>query len=198
MSNTKLVNKREESTKEYVDALQEEYSRLCAVRVDLAYKKPYSDHITLEEANRDLNRMLNNRRSKPSIFQDQVGYVIKKEYTEDRGVHLHAIFLYDGQKVQKDQYKAQQIGEYWSEQITKNKGCYHNCNIEEYKHNGVGVIDYRDSQKRENLDKVVSYLCKEEQDIAPVKSSQKERAFVRGIIPRSKGNIGRPRKESNL
>jgi len=196
-----VSNKREESTKEYVDALQERYSRLCAVRVDLAYKKPYSDHITLEEANRDLNRMLNNRRGKPSIFKDQVGYLVKKEYTEEKGVHLHGLFFFDGQKVQKDKFKADQIGEHWSEKITQNKGSYHNCNKNEYKDSGVGMIDYRDLQKRENLDKVVSYLCKddEKQDIAPLKSKQKDRAFVRGIIPRkNKSKIGRPRKESNL
>jgi len=56
------------------------------------------------------------------------------------------------------------------------------------------MLDYRDIKKRENLDTSVGYLCKDDhQDIAPVKSNQKDRAFVRGTIPKSKGNIGRPR-----
>lgn len=92
MSNNKTVNKRLESTKEYLDALQEKYSKLCVVRVDLGYKKPHSDSTVLDDANNDFNRMLNNRRGKPSVFKDQVGYMCLKEYTEDKGVHLQ--FLY--------------------------------------------------------------------------------------------------------
>jgi hypothetical protein len=102
MPNDKTVNKRVQSTKKYIDALQSKHSKLCVVRVDLGYKKPYSNDMVLDDANKDFNRMLNNRRSKPSVFKHQVGYMCLKEYTKDKGVHLHTIFLYDGNKVQKD------------------------------------------------------------------------------------------------
>ncbi len=195
MSNKKVVNKRIAGTNKYVDALQGKCSKLCAVRVDLAYEKPYSDEITLDDANRDLNRMLNNRRSKQSIFKHNVGYVAKKEYTEKKGVHFHAYFFYDGQKVQKDVFKGEQIGKYWNEQITDGKGSYHNCNRNNYVHNGLGIIEHNDSEKRKNLDIGMAYLCKDDhQDITPVKSNQKDRAFVRGTMPNSKKKVGRPRK----
>ena len=198
MTNKNVVNKRTESTSVYVNALQEEYSKLCAVRVDLAYKKPYSDDITLDDANKDINRMLNNRRSKPSVFKDNVGYIIKKEYTDAKGVHFHIYFFFDGNKVHKDIYKAEQVCNYWIEDITDGKGTSHNCNRNKYKDNGVGMIDHRDSKKRENLDKGIAYLCKddEKQDIEPVKSNKNDRAFVRGTMPRKKKkNAGRPRKK---
>lgn len=192
MSNKK-ANKRLDGTKEYIDALSKQYSKLNIVRVDLAYKKPHSDNITLEDANNDINRMLNNRRSKPSVYKDQVGYILKREYTEDKGVHLHALFIYDGQKVQKEGHKATQIGKYW-EQLTDGKGSFHNCHNNKYAHNGIGILDHRDSDKRKMLDEdVVSYLCKDEQAIEPVKENKKARAFTRGTIPKCKGNIGRPR-----
>ena len=198
-TNEKTVNKRLESTKEYIDALQNKYSKLNVVRVDLSYRKPHSDDITLDDANSDFNRMMNNRRSKPAIFKNQVGYMCKKEYTKDKGIHFHAVFFYDGQKVKNDIKKAIDIGDYWKKQITNKKGSYHNCNInakEEYaEKNGIGMLEHRDIKKRENLDIAVSYLCKDDhQDIAPVKSNTKDRAFVRGTMPKSKGNIGRPRK----
>ena len=188
-------NKRMESAKEYIDALQDKYSKLCVVRVDLGYKKPYSDKIVLNDVNNDFNHMLNNRRSKPSVFKNQIGYMCKKEYTQDKGVHFHTVFLYDGQKVQKDAHIGDKIGEYW-EQLTKNKGNYYNCNRKKYKYKGVGILKHADSEKRKILDEyVVSYLCKDDkkQDIAPIKSNQKDRAFDRGTIPKSNGNIGRPR-----
>ena len=197
MYNKKTVNKRLESTKEYIDALQDKYSKLNTVRVDLSYKKPHSDDITLDDANNDFNRMMNNRRGKPSVFKDQVGYVCLKEYTEKKGVHFHACFIYDGNKVQKDAYKGDQIGEYWKE-LTDGKGSHFNCNRQKYKHKGIGMLNHTDTKKREILDKhVTSYLCKddEKQDVAPVKSNKKDRAFVRGIIPKSKGKVGRPRNK---
>ncbi len=197
MAISKNTNKRLDSTKEYVDTLQEQYSKLNIVRVDLSYKKPYSDDITLNEATKDLDRMMNNMRSKPSIFGGKVGYIFKKEYTEDKGIHVHGVFIYDGQQIQKDSFKGDQIGKYWQDVITQGKGSYHNCNRNKYKQNGIGMLDYSDSEKRKVLDEnVLSYLCKDEQHIGAVSTNSKDRAFTRGIIPKkSKGNVGRPRKE---
>ncbi len=195
MTNKKNIHKRKESTKKYIDELSKDYSKLNMIRIDLGYKKPHSENITLEEANKDLDRMFNNMRSKPSIFKDKVGYVCKREYTEDKGVHFHTIIIFNGQKVQKDIYKGDQIGKYWG-QITDEKGTYHNCNRNTYKRSGIGMLDHKDSDKRKILDEdVISYLCKDEQDIEPIKKNKKDRAFTRGTIPKSKGNIGRPRIE---
>jgi len=189
------TSKRLESTKEYIDKLQENNSKILVVRVDLGYKKPYSDDITLDDANKDLNRMYTNMRSKPKIFKEQIGYVIKREYTEDKGVHIHAMLLFNGQQIQKDVYKGDEIGKYW-EKITKNKGSFHNCNRNEYKQKGVGMLDYKDSEKRKILDdNVISYLCKGAQGIKPITQSKRTKAFTRGTLPKSKENIGRPRKK---
>lgn len=194
MVNNTKVNKRTQSAKKYIDELQKEYSKLNIVRVDLSYRKPYSDDITLEEANKHLSRMFNNMRSKPTIFEDKVGYTIKREYTEAKGVHIHAVFIFDGQKVQKDAFKADQIGQYWENEITQGQGSYHNCNRNTYDNNGKGMLDHSDSAKRKILDEhVISYLCKDKQEIDLVKGSKKDRAFTRGTITKSKENLGRPR-----
>ena len=190
-----MENKKQvDSFKRYIDGLMEQYSKINIVRVDLAYKKPHSASMTLDEANKDLERMLNNRRSKPTVFKDQIGYGFKREYTKDKGIHIHAVFIYDGQKVQKDSFKAQQICDYWEQEVTKKKGTSHNCHRNTYKRNGIGMLDHRDSTKRKILDEdVISYLCKDEQDIAPITDNKKARSFTRGTIPKSKGKLGRPR-----
>ena len=197
MLNSKNSKKRFESTKKYIDKLQENNSKLNVIRVDLAYKKPYSNDVTLEEANKDIERMFNNKRSN-SIFQDQVGYVCKKEYTKERGMHFHTYFFFDGQKVQKSAFKADQIGKYWSKHITEEKGSYHNCHRNKYKNNGLGVLDYKDTEKRKIVDEyVIHYLLKDDdkQSISAIKSdkNKKDRAFTRGTLPKSKDNKGRPR-----
>ena len=191
MSNTTKVDKRIESNKKYVDALQEHCSKLNVIRVDLGYK--HNSDVTLEEASNDLNRLLSNRRSKPSIFKHNVGYACKKEYTKDKGVHIHAFFMFDGQKVQKSAFKADQIGEYWNESIAKEKGSYHNCHRNSYKKNGIGMLEHKDNEKREYLDEAMEYICKDEQSIESISDNKRDRAFTRGTMPKKKGNIGRPR-----
>jgi len=193
MSNSKTTNKRIDSTKKYIDTLSEKHSKLTIVRVDLGYKKPYSENTTLEDANKDLNHMLNNIRSKPSIFKDKVGYVCKREYTEDKGVHIHALIIFDGHKVKNSSIKADEIGEYW-EQTTERKGHHHNCHYNEYERNGIGILDHKDSAKRKILDEnVLSYLCKDEQNIDSIKKSPRDRAFTRGTLPKDQKKKGRPR-----
>ena len=189
MSNVKKrIKKQEKSLKGYVDELFEQNSKILVVRVDLAYKKPFSEEITMEESNKYISRMLNNRRSKPSVFEGNNGYIIKKEFTEDKGVHCHAFFFYDGQKVQNDSFKADQIGKTW-ENITESKGCYHNCNRNKskYENNGIGMIDHNDEEKRRILiEDAISYVLKEEQDIDVLKKNKKFKSLVRGIVSKDK------------
>jgi len=191
----KKSKRRQDSNEKYVDALQEKYSKLCVVRLDLGYKKDETNKvdITLEKANKDINRLLNNRRNN-STFDNNVGYVLKTEYGENRDIHFHSYFFYDGQKVQKDMIKGEDIGKYWSENITNKQGTYYNCNRNDYKNNhAVGILDYRDTEKRRKLDIAMEYLVKDEQSIEALKENKKDRAIRRGTMPKSKGNIGRPR-----
>ena len=130
--------------KNLVDGLNETFEALH-------YKKDEANNITLEKATKDINRLLNNRRNN-SKFDDNVGYLIKTEYGEDRNVHFHTFFFYDGQKVQKDMIKGEDIGKYWSENVTSGKGTYYSCNRNDYKDNqAIGMLDYRDTEKRRNL-----------------------------------------------
>jgi hypothetical protein len=180
MSNKKKVNQRLASAKEYVDGLQNKCSKLNVIRIDLAYKKPHSNTITFDDANKDFNRMLNNRRNN-SIFEHLEGYICKKEETEEKGVHFHVTMFYNGQHVLKDAYKADKIGEYWNKQITDGKGSYYNCNRNKYKEHGIGILNRKDLEKREYLDKSISYLCKDEQN-----EDSNDRVFVRGTMKKRK------------
>jgi len=184
------------STSTYIDQLLENHSKIQVIRLDLSYKKEHARKASLENINQDFTHLLNNRRTKPSIFENMVGYIAKREYTENKGPHIHSIFIYDGQKMSKDAYKGEQIGEYWKNEITDGKGIYHNCNREKEKYAecALGMIDHTDETKRTVLkEKAIAYLCKDEQNVAPIKQSGNERSFTRGIAPRKKSNAGRPR-----
>ncbi len=195
MNNTRKSKRMLESTANYIDQLLEINSKIQVIRLDLGYRKEYANQTSLDQTNQDLNHLLNNRRSKPSIFENMIGYIAKREFTEDRGPHIHSLFIFDGQKVSKDAHKGDQIGGYWN-QITNGQGIFHNCNREKSKYAdcALGMIDHADGAKRTALkNKVVAYLCKEEQSIDQIKLSGNERSFTRGIAPRKRSNAGRPR-----
>lgn len=189
--------KRLQSTSEYLDALQEKYSKLLIVRVDLSYGE--NENVSLEQAYKDFNRLLNNRRGKPKIFKHNVGYTEMVEYTEKKGVHFHTAFIFDGQKVSKDQIKGEQLGVHWRDNITKGKGIYYNCNRNDYgEHHGIGMLDHKDKEKRKNADEALAYLCKDDkdQDIQKVNTNNSTiKQFRRGRMPQSANKQGRPRNK---
>lgn len=188
--------KRLESTKEYMDALQEKYSKLLIVRVDLAYDK--NEEVTLEQANKHFNRLLNNRRGKPSIFKHNVGYTELVEHTDEKGVHYHTAFIFDGQKVQNDFHMGEQLGKHWKDNITKGQGSYYNCNRNDYgEYHGIGMLDHSDKVKRAKTDEALAYLCKddEKQDVTTVNTTDATiKQFRRGRMPQVTTKRGRPRK----
>ncbi len=198
MNHTKPTSKTKthRSVNNYINSLHDQYSKILAIRVDLGYLKEHSEQALLSDIKKDVKKLLDNRRGKPSIFQDQVGYVVKYENAPDKGPHAHALFLYDGQHVQKDAYIGDQIGKYWSENITAGKGVHHNCNRDKdkYKDCGIGMINHADSHKRENLlNHVVPYMLKADQSIDDLRENGRERAITKGITPKPKSGAGRPR-----
>ena len=197
MSKSKNSKHMTESTSKYLDDLFDYTSRIQVIRLDLGYNKKHASEASLEQINKDFAHLLDNRRTKPSVFKNMIGHIAKREYTEDKGLHIHGIFFYDGHTISKDAYKGDQIGEYWKNKITNGQGIYHNCNREKEKYSecALGMIDHSDTAKRTILkEKAIGYLCKTEQSIDPIKQSGQERSFTRGIAPRRKSNAGRPRE----
>ena len=93
MSSNNTFNRRKQSTEKYIDALIENNSKLCAIRLDLKYKQEFAKDVSLDTINKDLKRMLDNRRNNKTIFGNNLGYIIKKEVSNNGNLHLHALFL---------------------------------------------------------------------------------------------------------
>ncbi|RKR26732.1 uncharacterized protein DUF3296 [Acidovorax sp. 93] len=195
MSKVKRASGRNlESVTNYCRELQDEYSKLLAVRIDFGYKKDHAGVCSLEEIKKDVKHMLDNRRANHSLFRDQVGYIFKFEDAEEKGPHAHGLLLFNGQKVCKDAHLGDQIGNYWNEKITAGNGVFHNCNKNRYDQCGIGMIDHSDFAKRAVLEeKVIGYMLKDEQSIDGIKQSGREKSVTKGVCTRKKSNAGRPR-----
>lgn len=187
------TKKRLKSTEDYVNGLFDIHSKINALRFDVGYTKKYSSDMTSENLNNDINHMFNNMRSK-TLFDSKVGFIVKREEGEEKGVHAHVILLYNGQELQKGAHLVDKIGEYWNNNITQGRGTYHNCHRNKYEKNGIGMIDHKDTKKRKMLlENVTSYLCKDEQVTKSGSDDKINKSFTRGTLPKKIGNKGRPR-----
>ena len=195
-SQTDKPKKRLISAGEYIDELFNVSSKLQVLRVDLFYQYDAAGDISAEDAKADLQHLLNNRRNKPSLFKNNIGYIWKLEWGPEKGYHFHLIFFYKGRELWKDAYWASLIGEYWKDRITKGRGGYFNCNASKDKYHrlGIGMIDRKDLAKRKILlEDVVGYFTKTDQFLRAVKLGNGD-CFGKGEPPQ-KSNAGRPRDD---
>jgi hypothetical protein len=192
----KVIQQNYDSAVDYVNSLFEVHSKLQVLRLDLSYRKEVANTLTIDDAKKDIQHLLNNRRSKPSLFSDCVGHIWKLETTEEKGPHFHTAFFYDGSKILHDAHWAGKIADYWKDRITNGRGIAFNCNAKkgEYQKVGIGQISHSDGEKRSNLvTEVLPYLTKTDQGIDAAKSGN-DRCFGRGIAPKRTTKKGRPRQ----
>lgn len=181
----------------YVDSMFQSYARLVVLRLDLEYSLSHKP--TIDEAKSDFARFISNQRHN-KLFHALLGYIVKLEFGITNGFHFHTILFFDGSKRSNnsDCYLANQIGEYWKNVITNNRGRYWNSNgnkdiFDKIGRLGIGTIHANESPKIENLKYMVRYLCKSDQFVRPV-SDPKFKTIRKGKTPILKGQkLGRPR-----
>jgi hypothetical protein len=165
---------------------------------DLSKKRVMDGRIALEEVQRDRKHLFANMKGKPSLFEHLVGYVWRIEFGREAGYHLHAMFFYDGSHVQKHEYLAHEIGEYWREVITKRRSYFECCNRNKSKYGGswaLGTINHWEVTRRNNLKTAMQYFCKTNQ-VVQVVPYPGCRLFGTGFARRDRGHGiqgGRPR-----
>lgn len=170
-------------------------SRQLILSLTLSYKESFRSKITLENVQHHLKRLLNNRKNN-TLLKGIESYVWKIEEGEKTGLHVHILITYST-ATSHDIYIADKIGEYWEAVITDGMGQYWNSNRSKIKQellgygNGVGQINYNDTEKREALRKNLSYLMKSGQYLKQ-KSCAKTRVVAMSRVP-EKSNAGRPR-----
>ena len=181
---TRKEQRRYDSACTVIDTAFETDSRIAVVRVDFSYREGKS---SAQRINSDLNKLRLNARSKPSIFKDQIGYIIKLEKGNNENYHAHALFTFRGHNVRNHKYKAEQLGKYWQEVITKGDGLYHNCNTKEYDKYCIGTIHRNDTEAINALkETVVGFLCKDEQSTKNSDGSDKKAKEKRYSVTKKK------------
>lgn len=184
----------------YLTRLFDVYSKLLVVRIDLHFEYNYEAFSNVDLAKKHLDDFFNNMRHN-SLFNHKVGYVWKFEYGQSRGNHFHVALFFDGHYVQRDEWLSHQICRYWGDVITKGYGTFDNCNAnkDRYTDPCLGVIDYREMEKRQCLLHALSYLVKADdtRQFCPSSEYGRLRTFGHGAMPPLPvSKVGRPRLQA--
>lgn len=184
------------SLRDYVDRLFSRHARLLVMRVDFGYGMQHSAHVSVEQAQRDMQKLLGNRRHN-RLFQTMRGYVWKLEYANLKGFHFHVIFFFDASQSRQYAYLTDKIGEYWKTVITQGKGEFHNCCRDKKKYTfwAMGEVRNDDEVMRRNLLVALRYFAKRDL-LLKSKALSNVRVMGKGEALLSPGiRLGRPRRQ---
>lgn len=154
-------NEREtsKSLRQYVLDLKAAYSKLMIIRLDL-YTPKFLEAVEHWD---QLKKYVAAR-----YASSHVGFAVKFEYGERRGVHMHTMLFFNGSEVRQDVTIAKAIGEHWKTSVTAGEGTYSNCNAPEHlkrmRYPAVGTFHQFDESTLKGLRHLANYLT--EQDLA--------------------------------
>lgn len=181
------------SLRDYIHALlRERGSRLLVVRLDLSYLIDALAHGTTDpyqpseqDAREHLRKFVRHLRDSYALK----GYAWRLERGVETGLHFHVLIFLDGHVHREGVELARMLGKHWNGVITKGYGCHHNCNAARYRHQGTGMVNYNDGDKRAALIEVVApYLTKVDFWMYWRATGK---TFSRGFDPKPKRNVGR-------
>ena len=183
-----------------LDDLFINYSKVLVVRLDLCFNDAYAHQLQQSHIKDYIAKLRNYSRSN-KIFNHMLTYLMKLEYGQQKGWHLHAMFFFDGNKVINASHKAIRIGDYWVNTIVGQQLAYYfNCHARQYEQTGIGMVEYHEIDKRRVLNDVAAYFCKfDEMTLSQFPSGQRTpRTFFRGQLRvQPNHQMGRPRMYTN-
>ena len=150
-----------------IDGLFTRYSKVMVVRVDLSYRKDIIGEISPDFIKFQISNMLTNNSRHNAIFEHLITYAWCLEYGTERQWHAHLFLFFNGQKVREDIVYSLEVCKYWVGVITQRAGTGFSCNAiqDQYKKNGIGMVNRGDTDKIQALKEVTKYICKQDLNI---------------------------------
>lgn len=137
-----------------------EHNKIFAVRMDFYVPEEYKDN--LDKINKSFNSMMINLMYQLDYYLD---FVCVREYSEKRGIHLHCLFLLNGNKVKDCIDLVHLVSQYWGKQFGTEEVLIHCSNLDKDKYpdkgEGLGLIEYWEYFKIEKLIQYCKYIIKD-------------------------------------
>lgn len=159
----KIHKRKSESLYNYIYDLKVAHSKIMIVRLDLYYHQELIQSIISQQSVvDDWNRLLAFARK--SFKESFLGYAMKVEFGNDRGVHVHSIFIFNASHLMNDVNVARILGHHWVKDVVPGIGRYFNCNekkhCERYVWKSVGNFIKIDEVFQNGLKVMSDYVTK--------------------------------------
>lgn len=159
----KIHKRKAESLYDYISDLKIAHSKIMIVRLDLYYHQEILDSLNSQQnVIGDWSRLLAFARK--NYKQNFLGYAMKIEFGDDRGVHIHSIFVFNGSNLRRDVNVARSLGHHWVKDVVPGIGRYFNCNEkkhqEKYKWRAVGTFTQIDEEFQNGVKAMSAYVTK--------------------------------------
>lgn len=187
------ARKNRQSIGEFVRGIYMARASVLVLRLDLGYRHngytPFGKQEVLQADRENIDLISQHRDQFIKHLRDLfskglLGYVWRLEYGNEKGYHLHLIIMLDGNLHQQDVLLCKNLGEYWSNKITNDKGVYYNCNARKskYRHLAIGKTNYAFVMEQPCIDNIINYFVKDDW-LFQVKSGKGHRTLGRSAIP---------------
>lgn len=159
----KIHKRRAESLYDYISDLKMAHSKIMIVRLDLYYHQELLDSLKFQQnVIDDWSSLLAFARK--SYKKNFLGYAMKIEFGDDRGVHIHSIFIFNGSNLRRDVNVARSLGHHWVKDVVPIIGRYFNCNEKQhqkkYKWRSVGDFVKMDEDFQNGVKAMSAYVTK--------------------------------------
>ena len=160
LNNNKLrtVRKSFNQIKDMISWLFIQYNKVIVVRLDFFLSPGDKNKNNLDWLNRCFHTLKN---STIDSYKGYIGYMCGREYTPDRGVHLHCFLFLDANIVKNESDFSLKIGKRWKD---ISGGYYYPRNLDKNKlpdlGEVLGKIEYWDLERIEKLIVCCKYLIK--------------------------------------
>jgi hypothetical protein len=166
-------------------------SRYLMLFLTLNYKKRYREDITLGTIQQNRDRLFDYMESDEHPLLGEIhGLIWKLEEGPISGLHLHCLIFCSGKR-RGDIVLARQVGEFWTDVITREWGDYRNSNAEkdqrEYRWGvGIGQVNRHCDPRRDSLRLFIeNYMAKANQ--VPRDRTEDDKLFGVRFFDRKRG-----------
>lgn len=158
----RTVRKSFNQIKDMISCLFIRYNKIIVVRLDFFLSLDDKNKNNLDWLNQCFHLLKN---STIDTYEGYIGYMCGREYTPDRGVHLHCFMFLDGNVVKNETDFSLKIGKRWKD---ISGGYYYPRNLDRNKlpdlGEVLGKIEYWQLEKIEKLIVCCKYLIKNNAD----------------------------------
>lgn len=194
----KIHKRRAGSLYDYISDLKIAHGKIMIVRLDLYYHQELIQSISSQQnVVANWSRLLAFARK--SYKESFLGYAMKIEFGNDRGVHVHSIFIMNGSNLKRDMNVARSLGHHWVKDVVPGIGRYFNCNEkkhqEKYRWRAVGTFTKMDEEFPNGVKAMSAYVTKPD-PLPRLVVHGLDRTFRKGELSSKKKERVRRRKEA--